>query len=267
MIEILQLPFMQRAIVVGVVLAALLALLGVFVVLKKMSFFSEGIAHASLSGVAIGLLTAVTPLYMALAVSVVFAVMIFLLETKYKIHSDTAIGIIFSSGMALGVVLMSFSPGYQPELISFLFGNILAIKPLELWLILIGGILVFIFVLVNLRKLILLSLDTESAYMSGVNVNLLTLSLYVVLALSVVFGIKVLGVILVSALLIIPVSISKIFSNSFKKLLVLSVIVSEVVVLLGIYLSYVLNLSTGPVIVLVGAVFFIFSLIYSSIKK
>lgn len=267
MFEILLLPFMQRALVVGVLLAALLALLGVFVVLKRMAFFSEGIAHASLSGVAIGVLAAVSPLYIALMVSVVFALIIFLLENKYKLTTDTAIGIIFSFGMALGVVLMSFNPGYQPELISFLFGNILAIQTSELYLILIGGILIVIFVLWNLKKLVLLSLDKETAYVSGIHVDGLTLALYIVLALSVVFGIKVLGVILVSALLLIPVSISKLLSNSFKKLLILSVVLSEVIVISGIVISFYLNMPTGPVIVLVGSIMFMLTLIVSNLKK
>ena len=123
---------MQRAFIAGILLAALLAYLGVFVVLRRMSLFSDGIAHASLAGVAAGVLLSLNPLVTALVASVVFAIVMFFLERKSNLSTDTAIGLIFTSGMALGVLLMSFKSGYQPELIGFLFGNILTIKPSDL---------------------------------------------------------------------------------------------------------------------------------------
>ncbi len=263
MLEILQYPFMQRAVLAGVVLAVLLAVLGVFVVLKRMAFFSDGIAHASLAGVAVGILLSYNPLIVALISAVFFALLIYFLEKRYGLSSDTAIGILFTSGMALGVLLISLSPGYQPELISFLFGNILAINSLELWLIVVVSVAVLAFVLLNLKSLVLLSLDKEMAYVSGVKVELLQLLIYVILAVSVVLGIKVLGIVLVSALLIMPVAIAKFFSKSFKKLLIFSVLFAELIVLLGIVLSYYRDLPTGPTIVLCGTVLFVLSAFYS----
>jgi len=259
MLEILQIPFMQRALISGIVLAALLSILGVFVVLRRMSFFSEGIAHASLAGVALGIITSTSPLLIALISAIFFAVLIFFLEDKYKLTSDTAIGIIFTSGMALGVLLISISPNYQPELMSFLFGNILAITWTEIYLVIIFSFLILAFVFKYLKQLIISSLDKEIAYTSGIKVKRLQLAVYIFLSIAVVLGSKILGIILISALLIMPVAISKLFSKSFKSLMIKSVIFSEIIVIGGIFMSYYIDIPTGPTIVLFGTTIFIFS--------
>lgn len=259
MIEIFSYPFMQKALVAGVILGFLLAVLGVFVNLRRMAFFADGIAHASLSGVAIGLLFSFSPFLMAIILTVIFAVILFFLEEKKKISSDTAIGIVFTAGMSLGVILMSFKAGYQPDLISFLFGNILAISTFDLWIIVILSFVALVFVFSFIKSLTLLALDDESAYILGVKVFWLKLCFYVVLAVSVVLGIKALGVLLVSGLLIIPVAIAKNLARSFRKMIFWSVIFSELIVFLGLSLSYFWNLPTGPLIVLIGTVILILS--------
>lgn len=249
-------PFMQRALIAGILLAGLFAYLGVFVVMRRMAFFSDGIAHASLAGVAAGVLLSLNPLVTALVASVFFALMMFWLEKKTNISSDAAVGLIFTFGMALGVLLISLKRGYQPELIGFLFGNILMIKSLDLWLIGIASVFISGLLFFFRREITLLSLDQEMAYLSGIRTNLLQLAMYVVLAISVVLGIKILGIVLVSALLIIPVSISKLISRSFRKLVIRSVLCAEVIMIAGIFLSYLFDLPTGAAIVLTGAVLF-----------
>ncbi|MBI4372871.1 MAG: metal ABC transporter permease [Candidatus Omnitrophica bacterium] len=258
MLDLFQYPFMQRALIAGVLLAGLLAYLGVYVVLRKMAFFSDGIAHASLAGVAAGILLSMNPLVTALIASVIFAAGMFFLEKKTNVSSDTAIGLIFTTGMALGVLLISLKSGYQPELIGFLFGNILMIKESDLVLIVAMSVLIGGFLILNQRKIMLLALDREMAYLSGVNPDFFQLAMYIILAVSVVLGIKILGIILVSALLIIPVSISKLISRSFRKLLFWSIVMAEIIILTGLLLSYLLDLPTGAVIVLTGtAIFFL----------
>lgn len=247
-------------------MASLLALLGVFVVLRRMAFFASGIAHASLAGVAIGIIASVNPIIVAIIFAVIFSIIIYLIEKKYSIASDTAIGILFTSGMALGALLISLQPGYQPKLISFLFGNILAIKNTEIWVILVLSVIIFVFILVNLKSITLLSLDKETAYVSGVKVERLNLIWYIMLAVVVVLGIKMLGIVLVSALLIIPVATAKLFARSFKKLLIQSIIFSEAALIGGIVLSYRLDYPTGPTIVLTGAALFVLSLCYTAVR-
>jgi zinc transport system permease protein len=256
MIELLQLPFMQRAIIAGVFLGVLLAYLGIFVTLQKMAFFSDGIAHAALAGAAIGLLTRFSPLLSALIFSMLLAVLIYWLEKKSSLSSDSIIGILFTSGMALGIILISLRRGYQPELIGYLFGNILAIRRQDLILIVVISLLIMAFVLTQKRKLTLLALDREMAYMAGVNPNFYQLLLYIMLAAALVLGIRVLGIILVSAILIIPVSTARLLSRSFKSLVLWTVLISEGIMIGGLLLSYFLNLPSGAVIVLTGSTIF-----------
>ena len=247
---------MQRAFLAGIFLAALLASLGVFVVIRRMAFFSDGVAHASLAGIAAGVLLSVNPLLTALLAAFIFAVGMFFLEKKAHLSSDTVIGLIFTSGMALGVLLISLKSGYQPDLIGFLFGNILMIKQFDLILIILLSVLMSTFLIVNRRQVTLLALDREMAYLSGANPDRFQLIMYVILALATVLGIKILGVILVSALLIIPVSIAKLISRSFQKLVLWSIVLAEVIVLAGLFVSYFFDLPTGATIVLTGTVLF-----------
>lgn len=247
---------MQRALIAGVFLAGLFAYLGVFVIMRRMAFFSDGIAHASLAGVAAGVLFSVNPLVTALAASIFFAAMMYWIEKRTTVSSDAAVGLIFTFGMALGVLLISLKRGYQPELIGFLFGNILMIRPLDLWLIGIASVFISAMTFLFRREITLMAIDPEMAYLSGIRTELLKFGMYLVLAVAVVLGIKILGIVLVSALLIIPVSISKLISRSFRNLVIGSVIFAEVIVTAGIFLSYFFDLPTGAIIVLTGAVLF-----------
>jgi zinc transport system permease protein len=237
-----------------------LALLGIFVVLRRMAFFSDGIAHASLAGVALGVLAGANPLLTALGLSTILAVIMAWMERSTKIASDAIVGLIFTAGMASGVIMLSFKRGYQPELVSFLFGNILAIQWIELWMIVLLSALIIIFILVRYRRLALMILNPELARLSGVPVAVYQTLLYVIVSVAVVLSIKMLGIVLVSALLIVPVSTAKLFAPSFHSLMAWSVVLAEVTVLCGILLSVYLNLPTGATIVLCGFVLFVFTM-------
>lgn len=267
MTELLQFPFMQRALVAGIILAGLLAFLGIFVMLRKMAFFGDGIAHASLAGIAIGLVAELSPLPFAVGYGILLAILIYFLEKKTSLSSDTIIGIFFTASMSLGVLLISTQSGYQPELISFLFGNILAIKTIELIYFGLVALILIVLHLIKRRKIALLIFDRESAFLAGINVTALELTLYIALSVSVVLGVKVLGIILVSALLIIPPSTSRLLAKSLRSLQFITLIVAELTVILGIFLSYNFDWPTGPTIVLTGTVFFITALIYNKFKS
>lgn len=262
----LVLPFVQRAIIAGVILGALLALLGIFVVLRRMAFFSDGISHASLAGVALGILTNANPLLTAIGVSAVLAIVMSWLERRTKIASDAIVGLIFTGGMAAGVVLLAMKSGYQPDLVSFLFGNILSIQWSELVIMLALSALIVIFLLAEYKRMALMVLNQEIARISGVPVFLYQTLLYVTVAVAAVLGIKMLGIALVSALLIIPVSSAKLFATSFRSLMLWSVVIAEITVLAGIALSIYLNLPTGAVIVLCGIAIFVLTLTIQKLK-
>lgn len=264
MIELLTLPFMQRAFIAGLILALLLGYLGLFVALRRMAFFSDGLAHASMTGIAIGVITGIVPLYTAIIFSIFFAIAIFVMEKKSQLATDTVIGILFTSGLALGVTLMHLQGGYQPELSSFLFGNILSITALDLKIILsCAGIILSYFAFAH-KKMFLLALNKEFAYLSGIRTDVQQLALYIFLSVSVVLGIKVVGVVLVSALLIIPVATAKLLSHSLNTLVLLTLLISISTVFAGIGTSYYANLPTGPTIVLVGAATFFVMFIAST---
>lgn len=252
----LALPFMQHALLAGVMLAVLLALLGSFATLRRMAFFGEGIAHASLAGIAIAVVANIAVLPVALVWAVVVAVAIYVLERKTLLPSDTTIGILFTSSMALGVLIMSFTAGYQPDLLTYLFGSILAIRELDILLIAACTTVAVLFVARYRRGLIAMSVNDELARVGGVPTERLTLALYVLLAVAMVLGVKMLGVVLVSALLIIPPAAARLLAVSFRHYLALGLTASVTSVLAGLMLSYHFDTPSGATIVLVAAALF-----------
>src|SRR3989339_935986 len=267
LIEMLQIPFMQRALLAGAMLALLLSILGIFVTIRRMAFFGDGIAHASLAGIAIAMLVGVSPLPVALAWAAVVALAVWWLERSTKLSSDTLIGILFTASMALGVVLMSFTRGYQPELVSFLFGSILSVRAIDLTYILIIGVIILAWLLLSFRQLTYMSLSEDQAIVSGVPVRLQTIILYVALALATVLGVKILGIILVSALLILPPAASRLLSSNFRGHIVMSIVMSELMVLLGLSISYLYDLPSGATIILTGTSIFLLVALTSRLKR
>jgi len=267
MLEILAYPFMQKALLTGLFLGVVLSLIGVFVILRRMAFFSDGIAHASLSGAALGYVLNTNPLAVSIFFSAVFAIIIAQLEKRAKLSSDAVIGLIFTSGMAIGILLLSLGGGYRPELTTFLFGDILAIKWTEVYLMVGLGIMNIIFILLNYKRLALMILNEDLAYVNGIKVDWLRNLLYVSIAVTVVMGMKVLGIILVSALLIIPIVSAKLIAHSFHALMASSVIIGVLSVLVGIVASVNFDLPTGATIVLTGMAIFTLLAIYSKLRQ
>lgn len=267
MFDIVYLPFMQRALIAGAILAFVLPFLGVFVTMRRMSFFSDGIAHASLAGIALGIISGLSPMNMALAVGVFFGISVYVLERKTNIASDSVIGVIFTTGLALGVIILSFQQGYQPELISFLFGSILAVGTGDLYLIAVFSLIIVVFLVRYLRHLINITIDRDHAWLLGIPVARLELAFYITLSLAIVLGVKLLGIILVSALLITPAAAAKLISPSFKHFLVISIILGEISVISGLGLSYYFDLPSGAVIILVNSLLFILALLAGSFSR
>lgn len=252
MFDFLTFPFMQRALIAGIILAILLGWLGVYVISKNMSFVGDGVAHASLAAIAFAVLFGFAPLPVAIVFSIILAGIIHTMKKNTSIPLDAVIGIIFTTGMALGIILLQFKDGYMPDLVSFLFGNILTISRGDLQtMIFVGVILIFILGLWR-RSFAFITVDPEGAELSGIKTSRMEFVLTVMVALSVVLSIKMIGIVLVSALLIIPSSSAKLLSKSFHSFLIISVLLAIVMVLAGIILSYYLDMPTGAVIVLTG---------------
>ncbi|MFA6603671.1 MAG: metal ABC transporter permease [Patescibacteria group bacterium] len=256
LLEMISYPFMQRALISGVLLGVLLAYLGIFVTLRKMAFFGDGIAHSSLAGIAVAVLAGWAPLPVALALALSIALLIFWLERSTRLPTDTLIGIFFTASMALGVLLMSFSSGYQPELVSFLFGSILAIQNTDLIITALVGGAIVAWLGLSFRSLTYMSLAEDNAAVAGVNIRLHTAALYAALALATVLGVKILGVVLVSALLILPAATSRLLTRSFRSYTIGSLILAEVMIIGGLLFSFRYDLPSGATIVLIGTTLF-----------
>jgi zinc transport system permease protein len=264
-LDILFYPFMQRALIAGVLLSILLGLMGIFVTARKMAFFGDGIAHSALFGIAIASLLGFAPLPVALIVSILAALIISKLETTTKLPSDALIGIIFTAAMAAGIVTLSLKSGYQPELISYLFGSILTISQTDLYVMIGLSTAIIIWILFSLKPLTFASLTEESAAVSGIPVKRYTTLLYCTLAIAIILSAKMLGVILVSALLIIPAATSRLLTTSFKSHLSSTITIAVITTTLGLIISALVGTPSGATIVLVGtAIFFLAILISKS---
>jgi ABC-type Mn2+/Zn2+ transport system permease subunit len=248
---------MQRALIGGIFVAMLTSFMGVLVVLRKSSFFGDAIAHASLTGVAIGLLLGTNPVLAAAVYAVVVALFLPYLKKHSELPLDSLLGFVLPFSMGLGVILLSILPGYQPELISFLFGSVLAIGWVDVFVILSLTIIVIILMLYFRNSLIFASFDSEYAKVSGVNVDRIDTIYQVLLAVSIVAGIKLVGIILVNALLVIPASTVRLFAGSLKQMFIFTPILAVIITLFGLFSSYILNIPSGPTIAVSSGIVFL----------
>lgn len=248
---------MQRAIVGAVLMGILGGMLGSFVTLRQLSFFSHAVGHAALVGVALGVLLQINPTWMLLPFTLVFGVIVLYFIDKTDLGSDSVLSIVLSGALAIGVILTSLIKGYRGNLMAVLFGDILAIDTTDLiltLLVLVGG---SIFLLSTLRQQILLTLNPDVAQVQGIPVQLYRYVFVVLLSLAVAVAIKAVGVLLVNAFLVIPASTAKLMSHHFSRFLVMSVIVGSISSIAGIIVSGIFNLASGPSIVLVQFLLFV----------
>ncbi len=266
-IEMLQFPFMQRAFLGGTIIALLLGWLGVFVITRRMSFVGDGVAHASLAAVSLALLVGWAPLPTALIFSVILGYSLFFLNRYTSLSNDTSIGLMFTFGMALGIILLQYHEGYAPELISFLFGSILGVTSQDLLIILAAGIALLTILFLKRKEFAFLALDPEGAELAGVSRDGIDLLYYIFVSASVILSIKLIGVVLVSALLIIPSSIGKILGKSFAQFQWISVVMGLLTVWSGLILSYIFDWPSGSSIVMSGILLLIISSLVANLKK
>jgi zinc transport system permease protein len=257
-LEFLQYGFIQNALIAAVLVSVACGIVGSYVVVKKIVSISGAISHAAFGGIGLGFFIGINPIVAAIPFSVLSAVGIGLINEKVKISEDTAIGILWSVGMAIGVIFINLTPGYAPDLFSYLFGNILTVPSSDLVLMLILDFIIIFTVLLFYREFLAVSFDQEFSRVVGVPVEFVYILLLCIVALSVVVLIKVVGVILVIALLSIPAAVSKQITSKMENIMILSVILGVILTTSGLWLSYIFNLASGATIVLVlGSAFFI----------
>lgn len=254
--------FLLRALVAGALIGFVAANLGVFVVLRKMAFFSDAIAHASLTGIAFGLLIGVQPLLGA----VVFSVLIALGITYFSRHStvavDTIIGVFYSAAISLGIILIGFLPGYRADLFGYLFGDILAVSSGDLLLLGVLALATIVAVFAFYRPWLKIAFDRDLAAIEGVPVAMHDYLYLSALALVVALGIKLVGVILIGPLIIIPAAAAKNVSTNIRSMFIWATAISLFSTVFGLMAAYALNVAAGPAIVLTATGCFAVSFLF-----
>jgi len=257
MMELLQYEFMKNALLAIILASIACGIIGVYIVVKKIVFISGGIAHASFGGIGLGYFLGINPVWGIIPFSIISALVMGLVSKPTKIPEDTAIGIIWALGMSLGVIFIGLSPGYAPDLFSYLFGSILTVTTTDLVVMLILDLVIIKVVFLFYKEFLALSFDDEFATVIGVPTMKLYLLLLCLIALTIVVLVRVVGIILVIALLTIPAAISKQISTNLKKMMFVSIFVSAVFGVIGLILSYQLNLASGATIVMVSVIGFL----------
>lgn len=267
MIEALQFEFMRHALLAGLLASIACGIIGTLVVVNRIVFISGGIAHAAYGGVGLAFFLGFPPLLGAAGFSLVVSTIMAMVTLSNKQRADTIVGVLWAVGMALGIILTDLSAGYNVDLMSYLFGSILAVPRSDLVAMVAVDLLVVAVVGLFYNSFLAMSFDEEFAVATGVPVKPLYFALLVMTALVVVMVIRVVGLILVIALFTIPPYIAERYSGSLRGMMTFSVALSSLFTVIGLWLSYLFNLTSGATIILVAAFFFFASLLIDRLRK
>ena len=278
--EALQFSFMRNALLAGLLVSIACGIIGTFVVVKRIVFVSGGIAHAAYGGIGLGYYIKYSllpllfvgsgisadhrpgswPLLGAIAFSLLAAVIMGFIQRRTRQRADTVIGVLWAIGMAIGVVFVDLSAGYKVDLISYLFGSILAVGSSELLIIFVLDILILILVALFYKELLAISFDETFATVKNVPVDAIYIGLLCLIALTVVMMMRVVGLIMVIAMLTMPAAIAGRFVKNIKQMMILAIILGMIFTTIGLWLSYTWNLTSGASIILVAGAAYLISL-------
>lgn len=267
MLEIFQYDFMIRAFIAGGIIAVIAPLIGCFLVVRRYSLMADTLAHVSLVGVAIGLLTNGNPVATATVTSVVAAFGIEKLRISKKIFGESILALFLSGSLAIASVLISLAKGFNSNLLSYLFGSITTISPDDLYFIAALALIILMIFFLIYKELFLVSFDEELAQVNGVNPKFFNTILVIMAAVTVSIAMNIIGILLVGALMVIPVITAMQLGRSFKQTIVLAVVFSLSSVISGLFISYYFNLASGGSIVLVALSLFVLSLLFVDKKN
>jgi len=256
MLEILSYSFMQHALIAALLISICIGIVGTLVTVNRMVFLAGGIAHGSYGGIGLAIYFGLLPLLGATLFATLLAVIIAAVSYKNRERIDPVIGAMWAAGMAVGILFTDLTPGYNVDLMSYLFGSIIAVSKSDIYIM--GGFDIVILILVSMfhKELLALSFDSEFAKLRGVKTKLLYYLLLVIIAFSVIVTIRAVGLILVIALMSIPSYIAEKFSKSLYQMMFISFILTLVFSLIGLFLSYYFDVSSGATIILTASFFF-----------
>jgi zinc transport system permease protein len=268
MLELLTYNFFQNALMVAIFTSISCGIIGTYIVSKRIVFISGGITHASFGGIGLGYFMGVNPVLSAIVFSLLSALGIEFLSKKTDVREDSAIAIMWSFGMALGIIFIFLTPGYAPNLMNYLFGSILTVSKLDIYLSLSLAILVSIFFFLFFKTILYISFDEEYARTRKVSVQFMNYLLISFVALTIVLSIKVAGIILVISLLTIPQVTANLYFKDFKKIVIASILIGFAGSVGGLLLSYLLNIPSGAAIIfLLVFIFLVVRLTRLSMKR
>lgn len=259
--EIFEYSFMIRAFAAGIIIAALASSLGVFVVVRRYSMLSDSLAHISLLGVAFGFLFSVSTSWSAILITLLAAWLIEYLRQNHNLYSDSILSIFLSGSLATAIIIVSMSNSFNTSLFDYLFGSIVAVEESDIWSIFAFGILSILLIANYYQKLIFTAFDEESARSAGINTKILNYILVSLVAVTIGLSIKIVGALLIGALMIIPVVSAMQFCKSFFVTAAVSVSLSLISVVSGLFISYYASLPSGATIVVVSLVLFVLSML------
>ena len=273
--DILQYEFLQNAFITGIIIGVLAPLLGVFVVVRRQSLIADALSHVTLAGIAFSLFLekqffhivgSLNPLFMGMTFSVIGSLFIERLRNVYKHYQDLAIPIILSGGIGVTVIFISLADGFNTDLFSYLFGSVSAVSRTDMWTI--AGIAVVVLVTITFlyKELFLLSFDEEHAKASGIPARFIHFVFIIIVALVIAASMRIVGVLLVSALMTLPVAAGMRLANGFKQLIAYSVIFGEIAVIGGLVSSFYLDLAPGGTIVVIAIILLLGSIILKKAK-
>jgi zinc transport system permease protein len=250
MFDIFLEPFFQNALIGGILIGITAPLIGNFLVLRRLSMIGDTLAHVSIAGVALGFLINIYPLAVGLVFAILASFAIEWLRKAYKSYAELSIAIIMSGGVALATFLFTLGKGFNMDVTTYFFGSIYTLEPADLWIVFGVFVVVLLTVLIYFKEFFLMFFDEEAASVSGLPVRLFNIVITVLTSLVIVAAIKIVGALLVSALLTIPVACSLLVAKSFKQSIFISVLISEIAVVIGLFVAGVWNSAPGATIVL-----------------
>jgi zinc transport system permease protein len=264
--DIIQYGFMQRALISAIAISIICSIVGLFLVLKQHSLFGDAIAHVAFGGITLGLFVGIYPLWTAYIVAILSAVGVNKLRESTKIPPDSSIAVLLTSGLAIGVILISISGGFTVNLFSFLFGNILLVSNDDVVMILITAAIVIPVIYIFYKKLVLIIFDEKQAKVSGLNVTWINTLFIILASITIIASIRLVGVLLISSLIVIPNITALMLGKGFKKTVFISIGISIFSVVFGIIISYLVNLAPSGTIVLTMVCIFLVTIIVKNMK-
>lgn len=255
--DILEYDFMRRALIIGIIVSLNCSTIGLFLVLRRFSMVGDTISHVALAGVALGMVTGIYPIYSAIAVSIVASIGIERLRKSYKEYSELALSIVLAAGIGIASLLISLDQANTNGIMSYLFGSIALVTTRDLMMITIMGTIILVMVMFSYRALFYITFDEESSKYAGIKVNRVNIFFSVLIALTITLSMRIVGILLVSSLMVLPVATSLQIAKSFKQALIYSNIFGIIAVISGLVISFYLDLAPGGSIVIISLILLI----------